>query len=86
MLVNTTYRLAGEHSQGDLAMVHYDSTLTDDYCGTSVAHHSLKDVEVHCLKWRREEGGRRGRMVSSSVVDTNPRLAWWWVLAEMVCT
>ena len=35
---------------------------------------------------RKEEGGRRGRMVSSSVVDTNPRLAWWWVLAEMVCT
>ena len=45
-----TARLAGEHSQSDLAMVHYDSTLTDDYCGTSVAHHSLKDVEVHCLK------------------------------------
>ena len=40
-------------------MVHYDPTLTDDHRGTSMAHHPLKDVEVHSLKRRkwRGEGG-----------------------------
>ena len=69
-----THKMAGEHSQADLAVVHYDSTLTDDYCGTSVAHHSLKDVEVHCLKWRRrKEEEEEGEEWSVLLLMTQPR-------------
>lgn len=76
-------------------MVHYDPTLTDDHCRTSMAHHPLKDVEVHSLKrrkWRGEGGRRDGKrnfycqLFSVTNANTNPRLAWWCVLAEMVCT
>ena len=43
-------------------MVHYDPTLTDNQCRASMAHHPLKDVEVHSLKRRkwRGEGGEKG--------------------------
>ena len=55
------HRLTCEHRWvdrlADLAMVHYDPTLTDDHYGASMAHHPFKDVEVYSLKrrkWRRE--------------------------------